>query len=261
MNLRKKIRIDELLLERNLAPDMKLAQAMILAGEVYCSNRTLDKPGEKISPDTPVFLKKNPCPFVSWGGMKLNAALEHFSFPLKGKNCLDIGASTGGFTDVLLKHGANQVTALDVAYGIISLKIRNDPRVKVIEKTNFREIPDNFFPEKFDLIVVDVSFISLKHIFPKAFLYLKEQGEILALIKPQFEAPKALVEPGGIVKDQEVQKNLIFELSDFGKINGIFLKNLFPLPFFHSQKNLEFFSRWQKDPPELSSQEIIEKMV
>ncbi|MBF0407241.1 MAG: TlyA family RNA methyltransferase [Candidatus Riflebacteria bacterium] len=257
--MKRKIRIDELVVERGLAQDIVQARALIMAGDVYTDSRTLDKAGESVPGDISVFLKKTSCPYVSWGGMKLRAALDYFSFDPTGMCCLDIGASTGGFCDVLLKSSVKHITALDVAYGIIALKIRSDPRVRMVEKTNFRQLPDDFFSEKFDLIVADVSFISLKKILPKAGIFLKDNGTILALIKPQFEAAQEKVEPGGVVSNRKVHEEIVTDLSECIKASGIYLKDFFPLPFFHAQKNVEYFSQWNKTPFEIQSSTIAEK--
>ena len=182
----KKERADKLLVDRGLADTRSKAQAMILAGEVTSGNQRIEKPGQSVLLDAPLSIKQPP-PFVSRGGIKLAAALEHFGIDVTASCCLDVGASTGGFTDCLLKRGAQKVVALDVGHGQLDWKLRNDPRVEVRERVNARYLHPTDFAERFDFGVADVSFISLTLILPAIIPLLKDGASIVALIKPQFE--------------------------------------------------------------------------
>lgn len=248
MKSAKKNRLDQLLVDRDLAPDLETARRLIMAGLVHTGDRLWDKPGEKIPVECPLSVKKRTCPYASLGGLKLARALESFALDPSGWRCLDVGASTGGFTDVLLQKGAGEVIALDVAYGIFEWRLRQDKRVKLIERTNFRLLPADFFPEPFDLIVVDVSFISLGMILPRALSFLKPDCDVLALIKPQFEASADQVEAGGIVSDRSIQMEIIEKLKQQMKDTGIFLQDLCQATVASPRKNMEFFSRWRSTP-------------
>ncbi|NLF97309.1 MAG: TlyA family RNA methyltransferase, partial [Candidatus Riflebacteria bacterium] len=186
----KKCRVDELVVAQGLAPDLETARRLIMAGEIRSGDRVWEKAGERLPADSILDHKPRHCRWVSRGGLKLERAVAAFSMSVAGFRCLDIGASTGGFTDVLLQNGAAEVVALDVGYGLLDAKIQNDPRVIVKDRTNFRLIADDELGVPFDLAVTDVSFISLRHILPKAATMIKEEGAIVALIKPQFEADR-----------------------------------------------------------------------
>lgn len=204
-----KKRLDTLLVERGLAESRARAQALVLAGAVYSDTRRLDKPGHSLPDDTPLTVKGRDHPWVSRGGVKLAHALDHFEIDPQGCVCLDIGASTGGFTDVLLAHGATRVYAVDVGHGQLAWKLRNDPRVVVLERTNARELTREIVPEPVDLIVCDASFIGLEVVLPASLALAGTGARLVALIKPQFEAGREHVGKGGIVRDSAVRENVI----------------------------------------------------
>lgn len=242
----KKIRLDELTVEQGLADDLAAARRLIMAGEVRSGDRVWEKAGEKISADTLLELKSKRCRWVSRGGLKLEKALECFAVAVKGWRCLDIGASTGGFTDVLLHFGASEVVAVDVGYGLLDARLQTDARVVIKDRTNFRQLEANELGEPFDLAVTDVSFISLSKILPTAVTMLKDGGCIIALIKPQFEAPRHLVPDGGIVKDPAVHREVIGNLQAFFAENlGLYLHAVVAVPLVNKKKNIEFLSLWK----------------
>ena len=197
----KKIRLDQLLVARGFFTSREQARRAILAGEVSVGTRTAAKPSEPLDEKTVIAVKPTR-KYVGRGALKLEPALDYFDIQLQGKTALDIGASTGGFTDCMLQRGAEKVYAVDVGYGQLDWKLRNDPRVIVLEKTNARFLTPEKIPEPVDVCVMDVSFISLTLILPNAFALLKPDGVILALIKPQFELQRSDVGKGGIVRDQ-----------------------------------------------------------
>ncbi|MBI3038223.1 TlyA family RNA methyltransferase [bacterium] len=254
--MNKKIRLDQLLVERGIANGLEQAQRLILAGLVRKKDEVFDKPGMKVSVDVSLEVIKNPFPYVSMGAIKLERALEAFEISAKGFRCLDVGASTGGFTEVLLNRGACHVTALDVGYGQLDWKLRADSRVNCIERTNFRLLPDDFFSTPFDFIVVDVSFISLMLILPKAMKMLTSEGNMIALIKPQFEAERKQIERGGMVKDPLIHIEVIQKLREGLKTLGLFLHNLVPVPRVDFKKNIEFVSLWRGAFRDFSNEEI-----
>lgn len=195
-----KVRVDQLLVERGLADSREKARALILAGDVLIDGQRSDKPGRPVSSDSEVSVTAR-LPYVSRGGVKLAAALDHFAIDATGKICLDVGSSTGGFTDCLLQRGAARVWAVDVGHGQLDWKLRNDPRVVVREGLNARYLAPNEFPEQFDLAVCDASFISATLLIPSIVPLLCAHGAMIILVKPQFEAGKGKVGKGGIVRD------------------------------------------------------------
>lgn len=212
----KKVRIDTLLTEKGLAESRHKAQALIMAGKVLVGGVTIDKPGREVDPESGITLKEE-TPFVSRGGVKLEGALEHFNADPAGLTVIDIGSSTGGFTDCLLKRGAKKVFAVDVGKGLIDYRLRNDPRVILLEGRNFRYLEFSEVGELADLAVIDVSFISLDKILPKTREFLKQGARVLALIKPQFEVGKGQVGKGGIVKDPELHREVIERITSFAE--------------------------------------------
>ena len=200
-----KTRLDRLLVERGLAESREKAQALIMAGEVLVNGQKAAKPGQTVASDAALELLAK-LPYVGRGGLKLAAALDHFAIPAEGRVCLDIGASTGGFTDVLLQRGALRVHAVDVGAGQLDWKLRNDPRVVVHERLNARELAFEHLGELVDLAVCDVSFISATLILPAAARLLRPEGEMVVLVKPQFEVGKGQVGKGGIVRDPELHR-------------------------------------------------------
>ena len=207
-----KLRLDKLLVDRGLAASRERAQALILGGKVLVNDQKLDKAGAQVLADAPVRLLGEDLKYVSRGGIKLERALEHWQMDVKGKLCLDVGASTGGFTDCLLQHGAAHVIAIDTGYGQMDFKLRQDPRVRLLEKINARYITEEVFAEKVDLIVIDVAFISATLVLPPvvnaAFPLSpnRRRGrQVIVLVKPQFEVGREFVGKGGIVRDEAAQ--------------------------------------------------------
>lgn len=196
-----KTRVDQLLVERGLASSRARAQALIMAGLVVAGDKRVDKPGQQVVTDIELRVKGQDHPWVSRGGMKLDHGLQHFGWDITGAVVLDVGASTGGFTDVALYHGAAKIYAVDVGHGQLAWKLRQDARVTVLEKQNARHLTRDLIPDPIDLVVCDASFISLKTVLPAAMSLTHEKGRLLALIKPQFEVGKENVGKGGVVRD------------------------------------------------------------
>jgi len=203
-----KQRADQLLVEQGLAESRTKAQALILAGLVSCGERRVDKPGEQLAADAALALKGRDHPWVSRGGVKLAAALDHFQIGVEGNVALDIGASTGGFTEVLLSRGARRVYAVDVGHGQLAWKLRQDPRVVVLERLNARYLTRAHIPEPVDIITCDASFIGLATVLPAPLALAAEHAQLVALVKPQFEAGPALVGKGGVVRDPAVHREV-----------------------------------------------------
>jgi 23S rRNA (cytidine1920-2'-O)/16S rRNA (cytidine1409-2'-O)-methyltransferase len=235
-----KIRLDRLLVERGLAPARERARAIILAGQVLVNGMPVTKVGALIPTQATVTLKTPDQPYVSRGGLKLAAALEHFKLEVTGLVAMDVGASTGGFTDCLLQQGASRVYDVDVGYGQLAWRLRQDPRVIVLERTNIRHLPREAIPEEVDLSVVDVSFISLKLVLPKVISFLRPGGTILALIKPQFEVGKGQVGKGGVVRDPNLQLQAVSEIQDFAQSIGLMVVGVLPSPILGPKGNQEY---------------------
>lgn len=191
-------------MDRGLVESRSRAQALIMAGLVYSKERKLEKAGQQMAPDSELEVRGQDHPWVSRGGLKLAHALEHFHIDPKGKVCIDVGASTGGFSDVLLQNGAARVYAVDVGHGQLAWKLRSDDRVKVLEKTNARYLTNEQIPELADIVVCDASFIGLKTVLPAALSLTKDNARLAALIKPQFEAGREHVGKGGVVRDPDI---------------------------------------------------------
>ena len=234
-----KKRLDELLVEKNLIESRNKAQGIILSGLVYVNNQKIDKPGKRFSDDVEILVKSLP-KFVSRGGLKLEHAIKNFKINVKDKICMDIGASTGGFTDCLLQFGAKKVYSIDVGYGQLHYSLRNNPKVINIERCNFRYIERDKIKDKIDICTIDVSFISLKLIIPKCIEFLKDRGSIIALIKPQFEAGKNEVEKGGIIKSPEKHKKILNNLKEFFINTRLKIEGLIESPILGQKGNKEF---------------------
>ena len=233
-----KRRIDVLLVERGLAESLEKAQALIMAGEVYVDDAIAAKPSTQIPECASIRLREK-LPFVGRGGVKLAHALAEFKIDATSLVAADIGASTGGFTDCLLQHGAKRVYAIDVGYGQIDYRLRTDPRVVVIDRTNARyPLP---ISEQIDIATIDVSFISLEKIVPNVAAITKRGGTIICLLKPQFEAVKSLVEKGGIVKDPAIHAGVLGKLISWSINKGYRIVGLTPSPIYGSSGNREFF--------------------
>lgn len=237
-----RIRLDLLLVERGLAESRERAQRLIRAGRVRIGDRVVDKPGALVPPDAPVMVTE-PLPYVSRGGLKLAAALARFPIPVRGAVCADVGASTGGFTDCLLQHGAARVYAIDVGYGLLDLRLRQDPRVVVMERTNARYL--TALPEPIHVVTMDVSFISVRLILPNAHRWLVPEGHAVVLVKPQFEAGRAEVRRG-VVRDRAVHGRVLRELLAWSQANGWWPRGLIPSPLLGPAGNVEFLLWLQK---------------
>jgi 23S rRNA (cytidine1920-2'-O)/16S rRNA (cytidine1409-2'-O)-methyltransferase len=239
--MRKKSRLDQLLVGRGFFPSREQARRAILAGNVSVGTRIAAKPSELLDEQTAIAVKATR-KYVGRGALKLESALEHFDIHVHGKTALDIGASTGGFTDCMLQRGAEKVYAVDVGYGQLDWKLRNDPRVLVLEKINARFLTRDQVPELVDVCVIDVSFISLTLILPNAIALLKPDGVILALIKPQFELQRSDVGKGGIVRDprlhQKAQDKIVAFVNDLGHV----VDGIAPAAIKGADGNQEFFA-------------------
>jgi len=237
----KKIRLDQLLVARGFFPSREQARRAILAGQVSVATRIADKPSELLDAQTALAVKPMR-KYVGRGALKLEPALQHFDIDLRGKTALDIGASTGGFTDCMLQRGAEKVYAVDVGYGQLDWKLRNDPRVIVLEKINARFLTRDHVQEFVDICVIDVSFISLTLILPNAFALLKQDGVILALIKPQFELQRAEVGKGGIVRDARLHQKAQDKIVAFVNEMGHVVAEIAPAGIKGADGNQEFFA-------------------
>lgn len=239
MSRKKRVRLDQRVLEVGLAPDISKARALIMAGKVRVGTERLDKPGSPVEADTvPEAIGDER--FVGRGAYKMLGALSAFGVTVAGRVCCDVGASTGGFTQVLLQNGAERVYAIDVGYGELAWSLRTDPRVVVMERTNARHLES--LPEQVSLAVIDVSFISLKAILPAVRKWLTSDGEILALVKPQFEAPKDLVPPGGVILDPAIHESILLSVLEWCRKEGIALGGLTRSPITGGDGNVEFLA-------------------
>jgi 23S rRNA (cytidine1920-2'-O)/16S rRNA (cytidine1409-2'-O)-methyltransferase len=247
----RKERLDLLLVEQGLADSRTRAQRLIMAGQVTVGERVVDKPGTRVAVDEPVKVKEG-LPYASRGGLKLEAALDAFGLEVTGWAVADVGASTGGFTDCLLQRGAAKVYAVDVGYGQLAWNLRQDPRVMVMDRTNARYLER--LPEPVDLATIDVSFISLRLIVPAVTGWLRDGGQIVALIKPQFEAGRAQVGKGGVVRDPAVHRAVLEEITAWAEAQGLGLRGLCRSPITGPAGNVEFLAHWV--PGRASSGEI-----
>ena len=235
-----KKRLDLLIVEKGLVETRQRGQALIMAGKVSVNQRLVDKCGTFVLCDAKIVIKQKDFPYVGRGGLKLEKALESFHKDVSGLTCIDVGASTGGFTDCLLRNGAARVYAVDVGYGQLAWSLRNDPRVVVIERTNVRHMERDALPSPMDLAVIDVSFISLKIVVPAVLKFLAPKGEIIALIKPQFEAGKGNVGKGGVIRDVAAHKKIVESLLLFFKQNHLSCEPVIASPILGPKGNKEF---------------------
>lgn len=217
----KKERLDVLLVERGLAETRTKAQALVLAGQVVVGDQRVDKPGTRVPVDAELRLKGEVLPYVSRGGLKLKVAIDAFHLDVRGRVCADIGASTGGFTDCLLQEGAARVHAIDVGWGQLHEKLRADPRVVSRERVNARHLTDEELPEPVGVVVIDVSFISLKLVLPAVLPKLSPGGLLIALVKPQFEVGRDRIDKGGVVRDAEARREAIDDVTGFVRGEGL----------------------------------------
>ena len=235
-----KERLDVLLVNNGLAETREKAKRTIMAGLVTVDGRLEDKPGSRFDIDSDVQVKGQECPYVSRGGLKLEKAINEWGVSCKDAVCIDMGASTGGFTDCMLQHGARKVYAIDVGYGQLDYRLRTDERVVNMEKTNIRYLDTTLIEEPIDLISIDVSFISVKHMFPVAARVLSEDGMILCLVKPQFEAGREQVGKGGIVREPSVHEDVINNVIGYAAENGLYAQELSYSPIKGTKGNIEY---------------------
>ncbi|MBO5520861.1 MAG: TlyA family RNA methyltransferase [Eubacterium sp.] len=258
----KKVRLDVLLTQRNLAPSREKAKALIMSGEVFVNGQREDKPGSTFAEEAEIEVKAaKPFPYVSRGGLKLEKAVKEFGLNLEGKCCLDIGASTGGFTDVMLQNGAAHVYAIDVGYGQLAWKLREDPRVTVMEKTNIRYVVPEDIGEKAGFGSVDVSFISLTKVLPPARELLEDGAEMACLIKPQFEAGREQVGKKGVVRDPAVHEQVIRKIVTFAEENGFIPLELTYSPIRGPEGNIEYLLHLRKTECELEKSLISDAII
>ncbi len=241
-----KERLDVLLAERGLAPSREKAKALIMEGKVFAAGQREDKAGTFFDSNVEIEVRGEPLRYVSRGGLKLEKALSRFGIGLEGKACMDIGASTGGFTDCMLQNGARKVYAVDVGYGQLAWKLRQDERVVCMEKTNIRYVTPEDIGEALDFATADVSFISLGKVLPAARGLLREDGEMVCLIKPQFEAGREKVGKKGVVRDAKVHEEVIGRVISFSRENGFGVRNLDFSPIKGPEGNIEYLLHIQK---------------
>ncbi|MGC2872961.1 TlyA family RNA methyltransferase [Ihubacter sp. rT4E-8] len=241
-----KERLDTLLVKNGYFQSRERAKAAIMAGIVYVDGQRSDKAGNMIDTEAEIFVKENICPYVSRGGLKLEKSVGEFDLHLDGAVCMDIGASTGGFTDCMLQNGASKVYAIDVGYGQLDWKLRSDPRVINMEKCNVRYMDTALIAEPVNFISIDVSFISLRLIFPVAAAVLAQDGEIVCLVKPQFEAGREQVGKKGIVRDKNVHQEVIEHVISYAGENGLYAHGLTFSPVTGAKGNIEYLLHLSK---------------
>ena len=258
-----KKRLDVLLVERGLAASREKAKAMIMAGEVLVDNEREDKAGSMFPEEVEIVLKGKPLPYVSRGGLKLEKAMKNFNLTLDGKVCMDVGASTGGFTDCMLQNGAVKVYSVDVGHGQLDWKLRNDPRVVCMERTNIRYVVTEDIEERPSFVSIDVSFISLTKVLLPVRNLMEENGEIAALIKPQFEAGREKVGKKGVVRDPAVHKEVIEMVISYAKSISFGVRHLEFSPIKGPEGNIEYLVHLQKceATDRISPQIDVEKTV
>lgn len=266
MEKAKKVRADVALVERGLAESREKAQALIMSGVVYVDEEKVEKSSQAIKPEDNLLVRGAPHPYVSRGGLKLEKALKAFNYDPTGVVAMDLGASTGGFTDVLLRNGARHVYSVDVGFGQLDWRIRNDERVTVMERTNARALTEEMFPERPQLGVMDVSFISIKLILPCACRILGAEGRFLTLIKPQFEAGRERVGKKGVVSDPKTHFDVIKSIVDFVPTLGWRAQALDFSPIRGPEGNIEFLAdlipeerAWKETPSDEEIRELVER--
>ena len=240
-------RIDVEMVNKGLVESREKAKALIMAGIVYADNEKVLKAGDKIKEGATIEIRGQKLPFVSRGGLKLDKAVRVFDINLNSSVCMDIGASTGGFTDCMLQNGASKVYAVDVGYGQLAWKLRNDSRVVNMERTNIRYIDFDLIDNEIDFVATDVAFISIKHVLPVAYKLLKDSGSMVALIKPQFEAGREEVGKKGVVRDPDVHKKVCEDLISFAFEVGFSVENLDFSPIKGPEGNIEFLLYLKKN--------------
>ena len=237
----KKIALDKILIKKGLAERLEEARPLIMAGKVIVNDHMIDKPGTLINPQSTIRIRGSSSKFVSRGGEKIEAPINTFTIDIKNKTVIDVGSSTGGFTDCVLQKGADLVYAVDVGYGQLAWKLQQNVRVVSVERKNIRDLEPGELDRSPDLAVIDASFISLKKILPKVASILNKDGEILALIKPQFEAKKEEVETGGIVRDKRLYREIIKDIVEESKILSLIVAGIMESPIKGQKGNREFF--------------------
>lgn len=257
----KRERIDKVMLDRGLVESRAKAQSLILAGDVLVREQRIDKPGQLIDRDAEIRIKGERLRYVGRGGLKLEAGLRAFKVDARGKNCIDIGASTGGFTDCLLQHGAACVWAVDVGHNQIAWRLRQDPRVVVLEGQNARHLEPDQFPCRFELATVDVSFISLTKILPSLRPCLSENADCIALIKPQFEVGKGEVGRGGIVTDPGKHRRVLSEIADYAAGIGLLPLGIIESPILGADGNREFLIHLRREQVVCQSSSTIQELI
>ncbi len=243
-----KERLDVLLVKRGLASSREKAKAVIMAGSVYVDNQKEDKAGTMFADTVKIEVRGNTLKYVSRGGLKLEKAMTHFDVSLEGKVCMDVGSSTGGFTDCMLQNGAVKVFAIDVGHGQLDWKLRNDPRVVCMEKTNIRYVVPEDLGEAADFSSIDVSFISLTKVLLPVYHLLKPQGEVVCLIKPQFEAGREKVGKKGVVRDPRVHEEVIQKVMEYARSIGYAVRHLEYSPIKGPEGNIEYLLHIRKNP-------------
>ncbi len=243
-----KERLDVLLVKRGLASSREKAKAVIMAGSVYVDNQKEDKAGTMFADTVKIEVRGNTLKYVSRGGLKLEKAMTHFDVSLEGKVCMDVGSSTGGFTDCMLQNGAVKVFAIDVGHGQLDWKLRNDPRVVCMEKTNIRYVVPEDLGEAADFSSIDVSFISLTKVLLPVYHLLKPQGEVVCLIKPQFEAGREKVGKKGVVRDPRVHEEVIQKVMEYARSIGYVVRHLEYSPIKGPEGNIEYLLHIRKNP-------------
>lgn len=248
-----KERLDVLLVNRGLFDSREKCKSAIMAGVVWINGSREDKPGTRVPIDSQIEIKENANPFVSRGGLKLDKAVKKFDIKLEGKTCLDIGASTGGFTDCMLKNGAVKVVAIDVGYGQLAWELRNDSRVICMERTNVRYVKPEEVGFLSDFASIDVSFISLTKVIPAVLELLKDEAELVCLIKPQFEAGREKVGKHGVVRDSGVHREVINNIINFATVRSLYVKRLSFSPIKGPEGNIEYLLYISKKSSESSN--------
>lgn len=258
----RKERLDVLLVEKGYFPSREQAKRSIMAGIVFVDGERIDKAGTNVSENSLILVKDNVCPYVSRGGLKLEKMMDLYNFRLDNAACVDIGASTGGFTDCMLQNGARKVFAIDVGYGQLDWKLRNDERVINMEKCNIRYLDVDTIDKDITFISIDVSFISLKLVFAVATKLLREDGSLVCLVKPQFEAGRSQVGKGGIVRDPAVHEEVIRNVIGYGIDNGLYSHGLTYSPVTGAKGNIEYLLYMTKSQEgELIEEETIKNTV
>jgi 23S rRNA (cytidine1920-2'-O)/16S rRNA (cytidine1409-2'-O)-methyltransferase len=242
----RKERLDKLLVEKGMVQSRERARALIMEGRVTVDGQALEKPGTLVKMDAHLQIQGEDLPYVSRGGVKLEGALKSFEVDPEGKVVIDVGASTGGFTDCVLQKGAKKVYAIDVGYGQLAWRLQKDPRVINLERRNIRYLKKEEVPEEADLILVDTSFISIEKFLPRLVEFLKEGGDLLCLIKPQFEVGKGEVGKGGVVKDSKLHQKVVDRISQFSRGLGLSVRGIIESPLLGPKGNKEFFIRLKK---------------